>query len=1148
MNNLFYRPTKTARKKSNHKIAQGQLLATLAFLFVGHCCPVFSQTNPGGREAPDGSAEPSGDFRIGPGPNSTSTAKFAEIPVDKYTGVPNIEIPLFTVTGKKLSFPTSIRYHGAGVKVNEIAGMVGLSWDLQAGASISRVMRGHPDEEAEDGYFARAASIPSGFNAFPPEVLKSLTNNEFDMMPDVFYYDILGASGKFMFDNNGAIRTIPQADIQITPSDLTDLNTFTIVADDGTIYQFENVEEISITGNASQPGGMRYNSTWHLTRIISSDKTDTITITYQVVNGNSWDEERHTFVRAIYLPPPTYPVPPTDFIEQRRTVNQINVCLVKSIESSYNKIDFFYGSRTDYAEERKLNSMIFSVKDPLTADWVEQKSMEFSYGYFSNRGGGQRLRLDAVQEKELTGGTVIPATKFYYNLEDMDAPGSNSQDHWGYFNGEANSNLAPEHIYAGSVVKYTAGNSREPNAGSIDAFMLQKIVNPLGGSTEYMFQINKYNDGTLIEKPGPGLRIARIVKKDPFSEIESVTNYHYAGGVLFNVPEYVKERDGRQWTSEMEPPRTFRVVDVHASPTNLGSFAATPLVYGEVTEYYNDDVNAAGKIVSTYNTTGQDAAAGNIPFTSNEESAWAAGRLMTETVYKVENGVETPVSRIINTYQKSDQQTSIRTYRGGENIVLVGGGTALQSGDFGGFPQTIYSIFQYLSATQEYVFKQNSTDNTVKTTNYFYERTGTHLQLTKRTATTSESGVTRSQQFTYPADYTSGSLLALKNLHIYNVPVEVVSAELRGATEYITGYQKTDFQQLSADKIYPQFGYRPKFSSYLTAGTFNANRSSYLKQSVSFNKYNESGMLIESQAPGGQPQSRIIDKAVGGVAAEVSNAQADQIAYSSFESLDNGNWDIHQDSEPRSRESLFDRQDALTLDIDFTQTTSFTYTVDRSGGGPPMIFFSCPGKQTIERVLSSSSGNGSFVLEQGSWTVWMEYEDNVHAVQFRLNSQYLYTYPVSYSPVAKTGAYSVDIKSSLNFSKSNLPAGDYRVSFYRKSNAAAASVSGGGQVIHTEVTADVDGWQLVQTDIHITSGSDKITVTGNGGQLDELRLQPVNSFMATTNYDKFRRVITVTDNNLRSAYSEYDPWGRTTLKRDHFRNIVQSFEYQFAGQ
>ncbi|MCK4699571.1 MAG: hypothetical protein KAT38_04540, partial [Bacteroidales bacterium] len=73
-------------------------------------------------------AFPELDKAIPPSPTASSLGKFADVPVSFYTGTPSISVPLWTVEGRKLSFPVSLSYHASGIRIDNIAGWVGTGW------------------------------------------------------------------------------------------------------------------------------------------------------------------------------------------------------------------------------------------------------------------------------------------------------------------------------------------------------------------------------------------------------------------------------------------------------------------------------------------------------------------------------------------------------------------------------------------------------------------------------------------------------------------------------------------------------------------------------------------------------------------------------------------------------------------------------------------------------------------------------------------------------------------------------------------------------------------------------------------------------------------------------------------------------------
>jgi len=117
------------------KLAGGCLIALVGIL-LGHSA--------------HGQAQPLMQVIAPPAPEVAALGKFGLVPVDYFTGVPDISIPVYTVQDGGLSFPISLKYHAGGIKVKEDASEIGLGWALSAGGSIVSVVRGQPD-------------LPSGF-------------------------------------------------------------------------------------------------------------------------------------------------------------------------------------------------------------------------------------------------------------------------------------------------------------------------------------------------------------------------------------------------------------------------------------------------------------------------------------------------------------------------------------------------------------------------------------------------------------------------------------------------------------------------------------------------------------------------------------------------------------------------------------------------------------------------------------------------------------------------------------------------------------------------------------------------------------------------------------------------------------------------
>src|SRR5260221_8008093 len=93
-----------------------------------------------------------------------------EIPVDMHTGQPSIVIPIWQIQDYDISTPVSLAYDPSGMKMAENGADFGLGWNLLAAGSVSRQVRGLPDDfkgTGSDGrngwFFSTSAAQASGF-------------------------------------------------------------------------------------------------------------------------------------------------------------------------------------------------------------------------------------------------------------------------------------------------------------------------------------------------------------------------------------------------------------------------------------------------------------------------------------------------------------------------------------------------------------------------------------------------------------------------------------------------------------------------------------------------------------------------------------------------------------------------------------------------------------------------------------------------------------------------------------------------------------------------------------------------------------------------------------------------------------------------
>jgi hypothetical protein len=77
---------------------------------------------------------------IPPAPTAAALGEYNDIPVNGYTGLPSIGVPIHQVSYNGITIPIDLSYHANGIKVSEEASWVGLGWSLNAGGVISRTI------------------------------------------------------------------------------------------------------------------------------------------------------------------------------------------------------------------------------------------------------------------------------------------------------------------------------------------------------------------------------------------------------------------------------------------------------------------------------------------------------------------------------------------------------------------------------------------------------------------------------------------------------------------------------------------------------------------------------------------------------------------------------------------------------------------------------------------------------------------------------------------------------------------------------------------------------------------------------------------------------------------------------------------------
>jgi YD repeat-containing protein len=481
-------------------------------------------------------------------PTAAALGKYADIPVSYHTGIPQINIPLYTVKAGSLELPIGLSYHASGLKVNETASWVGAGWSLDAGGVITRTVMGLPDEKgtgsgAVNGY---GYYTDSGYNKYlyegPDQDWQGFAQGRKDGEPDLFFFNFGGYSGKFFFRDDHTPVLVPQQDIKIVPyfpnPGTTSIQGFTIITPDGTKYFFGNtanivspmIAPVEITNPYSIANGYSSAtaiSSWFLNKITSFDGQFSLNLTYT--------SESYGYYTYSQIPLDPYgtgqPLQPT--IELGLIKNIISGVRLSQITFPNGQVDFIPGQiRTDLSDDQhtaydntNANARSLGLIKISNTENSFCKNYTFNYGYFVDNFGTTptmlgpygvnlftdklRLRLDSVKETTCDNLLQIPARRFTYFSEGVPRRLSLGVDHWGFINGvSGNQTLIPTYIETnGSTNTVKPGADRSAYWPAMRGGSLNKMSYATGGSAIFDFEpADSYNKSTsslqLVGIPG----------------------------------------------------------------------------------------------------------------------------------------------------------------------------------------------------------------------------------------------------------------------------------------------------------------------------------------------------------------------------------------------------------------------------------------------------------------------------------------------------------------------------------------------------------------------------------------------------------------------------------------------------------------------
>jgi len=464
-----------------------------------------------------------------PSPNVSSIQRYGNWPLGNFTGTPNISIPLFEVTSGKLKFPISLSYNSGGIRINDVGSNVGIGWVLNASGVINRTMQGgQVDEYSLAGYWEKyPVDVLRSDPYYEYDLINVYNKGTFDAQPDLFSYNAGPLNGKFVFDTLKNVHLIPYTNVKIErrmtasfSNPLTGISVgspiigFDITDENGTIYQFLD-PEVSDTWTDTykddnvfpeSPDPTLYTSrnyifTWYLSNIISVDKKDTISFSYEDADIK-YKSPGNSEIHAAKQLEGNIPMKLTPYYRTRTILtNTTRSKRLKTIKFNGGLLQFYENTdRKDLQGAKRLDSIVL-YKDQNK----KIKSYHFDYWYLMGTGlvtesevpagtarEDLRLFLRSVKEGGINGIMLSPYSFSYEHSLPLPSKLMAGGDTWGFANGKVWKGIGDSltgkgyqnfDAYPGMLTRL-----KRPNFDYAKQGILARIQYPTGGSTSFEYE------------------------------------------------------------------------------------------------------------------------------------------------------------------------------------------------------------------------------------------------------------------------------------------------------------------------------------------------------------------------------------------------------------------------------------------------------------------------------------------------------------------------------------------------------------------------------------------------------------------------------------------------------------------------------------
>lgn len=436
-------------------------------------------------------------------------------------GTANISIPLFTLSDAGNSLPISLGYQTGGIRVSQPASEVGLGWNLNAGGMIMREIKGFADDLANGTFDYIDGSVTNTELGLYRRSSCDIDESDYPLLdtePDIFSYNILGATGKFFFDAEGQIVQISESDVIVEL--LTGIceddhfNEWRITLPNATQIYIggENAVNVFAIENEGDPVVLRPITTWYIKRIEFPNGRD---MHFSYVENNQFDYIINSQSAIIDEYSEVISSVKRSYEEIKKSI-QNNVLIDKIISDNFH-VEFIHEIRSDIVNRDFEGTKRIAGILHKSSEGECVSSVTFKQSYFESSDAGlfypinyeidgraldgmydtKRLKLDEVSFNSCTNDEAYVVDFTYIDEDQVPRRLSCSQDLWGYHNGVMDNNsLVPKIAFSSAcfgsfdLEQINLWNlaDRRTNATVAEAGSLRKIVYPNGYYNEFEYE------------------------------------------------------------------------------------------------------------------------------------------------------------------------------------------------------------------------------------------------------------------------------------------------------------------------------------------------------------------------------------------------------------------------------------------------------------------------------------------------------------------------------------------------------------------------------------------------------------------------------------------------------------------------------------